>query len=513
MFDSLNQFGVVSFGMDPTDTPVLSAASEYGLWSTSSSLPGDGQLTANSEYTMPNTASYDAMDLPPPPSADPSQYTPDGVHVARFGDSFDHSSDTHATRGPPPPSSYMGPISAQSDRSMLSSSDGLPPGVGDPASAPSVLYPGPTSVGASVADEMYESRAGPSRTSFKSSRENSPFPYSRPTPYQRPQVMPGANPSVMSAYPPSDLDPAQRRHSGDKVGGKDIMMVPSQAPGKGRLVGGYGGANSNDPEQAGRMAAPPPMSVNSGLPGRPDAPGYGPPPPNGMPHRSPGSDGMGELPPTVHPHMLGGGEMGMMPGGGPPMHPVGRGVPHHLMQPQPPHMPRGAMFAGGPPGPMHHHHHPHHNGHFMGGSNSSDMINALGDAMDASIDAEGIARCPYPNCNKTFAKNRSYNLKAHLRSHSQLKPFACSVCPRAFSRKHDLERHARVHSGDKPYVCEICGKGFPRSDALRRHWRVEKECGEKAALLEAGQPLAAVMNAPASQQQYPQGWDDMQRRR
>ncbi|KAK0549556.1 hypothetical protein OC846_004019 [Tilletia horrida] len=117
----------------------------------------------------------------------------------------------------------------------------------------------------------------------------------------------------------------------------------------------------------------------------------------------------------------------------------------------------------------------------------AEIIHSLGQALDASADADGVARCPYPNCNKTFAKNRTYNLKAHLRSHSQLKPFACASCPRAFSRKHDLERHARVHSGDKPYICEVCGRGFPRSDALRRHWRVEKECGIKAAEMEAQQ--------------------------
>ncbi|PWN45105.1 hypothetical protein IE81DRAFT_229718 [Ceraceosorus guamensis] len=117
---------------------------------------------------------------------------------------------------------------------------------------------------------------------------------------------------------------------------------------------------------------------------------------------------------------------------------------------------------------------------------------AVGAAMEATGDPDGVAKCPYPRCDKTFAKNRSYNLKAHLRSHSQLKPFACSHCPRAFSRKHDLERHARVHSGDKPYLCEACGKGFPRSDALRRHWRMEKECGEKAAEIEAGQPLPSL---------------------
>jgi hypothetical protein len=137
---------------------------------------------------------------------------------------------------------------------------------------------------------------------------------------------------------------------------------------------------------------------------------------------------------------------------------------------------------------------------------ASDMINALGNAIDASIETEGVAKCPYPNCSKTFAKNRSYNLKAHLRSHSQLKPFQCIHCPRAFSRKHDLERHTRVHSGDKPYLCEACGKGFPRSDALRRHWRVEKECGDKAVEIEAKQPLPSLppgVNMPAAQAKGP----------
>ena len=136
----------------------------------------------------------------------------------------------------------------------------------------------------------------------------------------------------------------------------------------------------------------------------------------------------------------------------------------------------------------------------------NEMINAIGNVMDAKMDTDGVAKCPYPNCTKTFAKNRSYNLKAHLRSHSQLKPFSCTHCPRAFSRKHDLERHSRVHSGDKPYLCEACGKGFPRSDALRRHWRVEKECGDKAVEIEAKQPLPSLppgVNTPAAQAKGP----------
>ena len=58
--------------------------------------------------------------------------------------------------------------------------------------------------------------------------------------------------------------------------------------------------------------------------------------------------------------------------------------------------------------------------------------------------------CPYPECGKRFPKNRTYNLKAHLRSHSQVKPFQCGYCNRAFSRKHDLERHSRTHVSSIP---------------------------------------------------------------
>ena len=64
-----------------------------------------------------------------------------------------------------------------------------------------------------------------------------------------------------------------------------------------------------------------------------------------------------------------------------------------------------------------------------GTAQQADMLAALNDTLASSLETDGVARCPFPNCTKTFAKNRSYNLKTHLRSHSQLKPFACASCP------------------------------------------------------------------------------------
>eukprot|EP00834_Sanchytrium_tribonematis_P000388 NODE_7_length_67686_cov_1.621421.p34 type:complete len:220 gc:universal NODE_7_length_67686_cov_1.621421:3375-4034(+) len=84
-----------------------------------------------------------------------------------------------------------------------------------------------------------------------------------------------------------------------------------------------------------------------------------------------------------------------------------------------------------------------------------------------------IYQCTYPQCEKTFT--RTYSLKAHLRTHSTVRPYKCSVCQRSFLRKHDCLRHIRIHTKERPYQC-ACSKSFARQDALKRHLQMEEKC-------------------------------------
>jgi hypothetical protein len=90
----------------------------------------------------------------------------------------------------------------------------------------------------------------------------------------------------------------------------------------------------------------------------------------------------------------------------------------------------------------------------------------------------GIFKCNL--CPKEFT--RLYNLRSHLRRHTDDRPFVCSLCGKAFTHQHDRKRHEELHSGGKKFICRGnlkdgnpwgCGRRFARADAMGRHFRSE----------------------------------------
>lgn len=83
-------------------------------------------------------------------------------------------------------------------------------------------------------------------------------------------------------------------------------------------------------------------------------------------------------------------------------------------------------------------------------------------------------------CPKRFT--RAFNLRGHLRTHTDERPFTCTICGLNFVRNNDRKSHELTHSGEKKHVCQGdlangqkwgCGRRFALAKNLGRHFRSE----------------------------------------
>ena len=49
----------------------------------------------------------------------------------------------------------------------------------------------------------------------------------------------------------------------------------------------------------------------------------------------------------------------------------------------------------------------------------------------------------------------------------------CDVCEKVFRDSYNLKTHMRIHTNEKPYECDVCDKAFRTAGHLKNHTRTQ----------------------------------------
>ncbi|XP_029684518.1 PR domain zinc finger protein 5 isoform X1 [Takifugu rubripes] len=71
------------------------------------------------------------------------------------------------------------------------------------------------------------------------------------------------------------------------------------------------------------------------------------------------------------------------------------------------------------------------------------------------------------SCDKKFISTNQ--LKRHMITHSEKRPYTCEICNRSFKRLDQVTAHKIIHSEDKPYKCKLCWKEFAHRNVYKNH--------------------------------------------